>query len=405
MANYIWVIGAGQLQLPVIVECQRRDFQVLATDGNLQAVGVSIVDNFVQLDTYDIVGHVKLAHDLQEKGTWPTAVLTDAADVGPTVSAIAEVFHLPACSYQTALTVRDKVSLHIRLGHAHPVWLAMQDMTPAVVWLAWERQARAYDIAPYPCVVKALDNCASRGMTLVRSYEDWLTAVPKAQAANKSGDSQILVEGFLSGPEFATDWLVWHGKAHFANGAHRIFDRFGVELGHTNPWTPPKEVMQQAQFAIDRLGVEQGPFKLDLLYDARHGWCILEAATRWSGAYDHTHTASLATGRNLVKLLVDYALGLAPDLAELQPKIARGAAAYAPVFVPGTITGWAGIEACQKACGVAGVYIRSQTEIPDLEHCATRPVFIITEAATSDEAWQRAVNAGQLLKPQYWSGP
>ena len=400
MSDLVLLIGGGILQLPMAREIKQRGYDLLVTDGNFDAPCKNLADVFIQLSTYDVTGHLDLLDDVTEA---PVAVLTDAADIGPTVSALTEFLGLPGIPYQVAINVRDKSIMRKSLGMTHPVYVTIApELYPCDAWWWWERAAQRQEVKSYPCVVKSVDNCASRGMTFVRNPDDLAEALYYARQNNKQA-LDIVIEEFLAGPEFATDWLVVNGKVRFVNGAVRVFDKhkLGLELGHTNPWLPPDEVLELIQAAVEKLRVTSGPFKADLMLDEQHGWMILETATRWSGGFDHSFTARLATGRNLEKVLLDYALGLPLDEVDLLPKWQAYGAAYAPIFDAGRIDGFIGIEKALRSSGVSDVIVLNAKQIESIKHCAQRPVFVIAQGASADIAWRLAVEAAWKLLPRY----
>ncbi len=405
MKDYVWIIGGGLMQVPIIKEMRSRGFSIMVTDRDINAPGCMLADTVVQLDTYDEYGHMELAETLT---TLPCAVLTDAADVGPMVSMLAEYFDLPACSFYAAQGARDKALMRHALRLEHPVYsFSLSDSDPGQVFSNWEHKASEAGIRHYPAIVKAADACATRGVTKVNSYTDFAPAVAEA-IRNNHESKYILVEECLYGEEYATDWFVdpRDSDVTFVNGAKRVFDKtpgnFGIELGHTNPWLPPVEVYELANLAVAKLQIDQGPFKMDLLHDKRYGWCILECATRWSGGFDHTHTAVYSTGRELVKVLADYVLGCKIDYWNIgMPVDHCYAAAYAPQFRPGKIAGWDGIESAQAMPGIKEVIVLNSSEIGQLKNCAARPLFVIAVGPTENAAWGRAVDVAKLIKPRY----
>lgn len=392
--NWVWVVGGGILQVPVIKEFQQRGLEVLVTDRDIHALGCQVADTAIELDTYDIAGHLDLA---RKYPVMPKTVLTDAADVGPTVSALAEYYGTPACNYVGACNARDKAKVRVLLDQPHPVYVAGNTQEDAYeLWSRWVQRAINYDVPARPCIIKAADNCASRGMMRVDMWDQFDKAIDVARLANHLSDN-VVVEEQLNGWEVAVDFLVLGDEVLFVNGAKRVFGDFGIEVGHTNPWVAPFEVCKIANDAAKKLGVNSGPFKLDLLYDQNYGWCVLECATRWSGGFDHTHSAVLATGRNLVKVLADYALGCQVNRADLEWQKQGFAAVYAPVFEAGEITGWDTTEA-ESMPGVSEIVVRETKRVSPLKTCADRPIFVIAAGDTEQAAWQNAVNAGEKVR-------
>jgi biotin carboxylase len=403
-SKWVWMIGGGIMQLPMIKEIKGRGYKLLLTDGNFDCLGRAYADEFHEIDTYDIDTHLELALSSLIM-PMPIAILTDAADVGPTVSCLCEYYDLPACSYQAALTTRHKGHMRETLQAAHPFYVKFGKTQGSAWGLAkWWNRAHNASVPVYPCVMKSCDNSASRGLSKINDYTEWDAAWHKAFDNNKYATS-IIVEEYLEGEEYATDWYARDGSVWYANGAKRVFDSFGIEMGHTNPWQPePEEIAGLTEMitsAADKLGVTEGPFKVDLMYTKKYGWVILECATRWSGGFDHTHSAVVATGRNLVKFLLDYSLGLNPSIVPLYDYKDGCAAVYAPRYQPGKITGWNGIPHAQEAAGVEDIIVMSTNEIKPLDSCADRPLFIIAKGKSEIMAWDRALAAADLIHPCY----
>jgi len=403
MADWIWVIGAGIMQVPLIREAQRRGFRVLVSDRNISAPGVAIADGALHLDTYDVRRHLEAAKTLTSR---PAAVLTAGADVGPTVSALAERYGLRAASYEAAYTARNKALLRLKLTQPHPVFQIVTVDDPhalSEMWeheaLKWERTAYDHGIQAYPCVVKPSDNSASRGHTLVRQRQDFAEALKHAWSFLKDSD-RILIEEFLTGWEAAFDWFVAEdGTLHFANGARRFFHpRYGLEAGHVNPQLPPPSAAALAVLAAEKLKVV-GPFKTDFMFTEQYGPILLECATRLSGGFDHMYTGLMATGRDITGALLNWALGQ-DYLPLLEPRHAGYAAAYSPVLAPGKVARWE-LTAARSRYPEARIFITSPHEIPEPGHCGQRALFVLERGVTAEEAWQRAQDCAALVQVEY----
>ena len=398
--RYIWVVAGSQIQVPLIQEVRRRGYRALVTDGKAECIGRLYADRFEAVDTYDVVGHVELARQIRGEGEQITAILTAGADIGPTVSAVAEELGLPAAPYDVAVRCRDKTQMRVTLKAKHPMSVSCfynpVYKMPSIS-IAWDH---GFGI---PLVVKPADNCGTRGITVLRGYdeESFQQICAKAAAANKIA-GRILIEELLHPVyEVATDSLVWEGKAHFANGVYRFFRRrlgFGLEAGHLNPLTPDDDLLAKIQDAATKLGVTWGPFKADFIKDRRYGWVLVECATRLSGAFDSSHAAPLATGRDVLGAMLDIALGLPLDKAKLEPKWQKWCFTYAPIYAPGPICGWK--DKSDGLPGIKNVFIRLSEEIPAMIDCAARPVFIQAVGDTWWQAMARATRVARVVQPR-----
>jgi biotin carboxylase len=349
---------------------------------------------FFHVSTYDIDNHRKLAQYL--RGSFKIAgVLTVAADVGPTVSAIAEDLNLPACSLKAAMTARDKIRMRSKLALEHPRWLIHgpdASVQSAMAALNWRPKLGA--------AVKAPSNRASRGFSLVPGNADTRTMEQAIEQARKaSQDGFVLIEEALAGPEIAIDAFVVDGTVQIVNVADRKFLRPGLEIGHINPGPDPDDdVKRLAQLAAERLGVDRGPFKLDLIRDEEYGWTILEAATRLSGGFDHMWTAVRGPEKDITGMMIQFALGQTIDFEKAQKRSNLFCAARAPVWAPGKIIGYR----CKAEVGEFFDYIALDYEqIKPLHTPADRPLFAFGLGQSAEEAWEEAGWVLKQIEPIY----
>lgn len=375
----VWVVGGGRIQEPLIREFASRGKRVAVGDADpacwatrLAASGLPI-ETFM-VDTSDPEAHLAaVGAYLKFTGEPLEGVATAGTDAGPTVSLIAAAYGLPAAPYEVARRVKRKDLMREALGGDHP-WFAETPLE-------------------YPCIVKPVDESASRGVGVVAGPADLDRALGVARMASHSG--KVLFEELLRGAEVSTDWMVVDGFPIYVNGATRVFEGV-LETGWTNPFFPTLAVRDLAKGAAAALGVTTGPFKLDLIEDPRYGWCVLEAATRWSGSFDHTLGATLSTGRNLSAALADYALGLPFDtsMAFTYATVHRHAAGFTPLLRgPYRLT--------QTMLGEIALNLGVETVIPlrwtgmGVTNLAERPLFIIATGPTGPAAYGRARDAWQ----------
>jgi len=377
-------------------EIKRRGLKALVTDGNPYCPGARMADAFFNVSTYDIDGHLRLAEVLSLE---IVGVLTVAADVGVTVSALAERLGLRACSLNAAAKAANKVNMRLLTNpyiQNHPWFLVVgPGMTAEKVWKDWNK----YFSRAQPCVIKAADNSGSRGMTIVRKKEDLPGAIERARKANRY-DNRILVEELLSGPEIAVDTFIVDGEARVINVAERYFHRPGVEAGHVNPGRADDEIEEIASEYAKALGVTEGPFKLDLINDPRYGWVVLETATRLSGGFDHMYTAKLGPRKDITGFMLDYAIGERLDWRKVEKKRKLYAACYSPELPGGKLIGllWNGQPELPDH-----VFVR-YGNVGKLNDSASRKVFVIDTGETGGEAWTNARRKAQALEAVYASG-
>ena len=382
------------MQVPMIKAIKEAGYNSLVTDANPQAPGAAIADQFVQVSTYDVSAHQDLAESMTEK---PIAVLTVGADVGPTVSAVAEILGVPAAPYDVADRTRNKLEMRRALYDISPVLTLEIDASGFSPHGQWKALCRSASKEPYPCVLKPLELSGSRGVIKINSPWEWESALRAARLAGNTKKRKLMVEEILTPvEEVALDFLVQNGKVHFVNGALRLFRGFGIEVGHINPYVPSQKMIDMARAAAEKLGVTFGPFKVDFIVDKYRGPLIVECATRLSGGFDHMTSAPLATGRDITGAMLDLALGKPLDMRKIKVKHPGYVAVLAITHLePGTVKEWKLPEVDEVSFEIIN------NEIKTLRDCADRSAFAVAYGRTPMGALVRATKAAKQVEVVY----
>lgn len=402
MNEYIWIIGGGPMQLPIIQAAKARGYRIIVTDRDPNPVAKSLVDALYQIDTYDVFEHLDLAKRTVRKGIKVIGVVADAIDVAPTAAAVAEYLGLPTVGYRAACLAGNKADFRALVTNNHPPYFVVGEPEEFAteIYIKWLKRSRYEDIGLLPCVVKSVDNCASRGVTLVTDLDEFAIAIEYARANNKH-DKRIIVEQFCAGVEYSTDWWVGDNASFIlqTNGAKRIFDPniFGMERMYTNPWR--LEELDARALEVARIIQHQGgPLKLDWTYNENYGWLLMEAACRWSGGFDHTNARVLSCGSSGVEQLLNWATGQYVDITSMRiPELHRWACGISSKYKAGKVASW------QMPTGIPDAYIinRELSVIPEAKDCSHRPVFIIAGGDTEDIAITRATEISSQVQPVY----
>ena len=395
-------VGAGPLQVPLLREAKAYGLHVVATDGNPEAPGASVADTFAPIDTYDLQGHFNLAMQLPYQGKQIRGVVTAGADVAPTVAVTAAVAQVPGIPLAVAARSHNKAltrqALHdVQLSCYQPCW------THWTGWKGWKAiDAAVEQRIGYPCVVKPLQQRASRGVTIVHARGE----LPQALGKAKRYGSEVLVESYHTGTEHSVEAIFHDEQLLWFNIVDRYFTYEGgvpLETGHVNPSILSRLSQQRLEVMLrlvaKALGVTWGPFKIDVLWTA-DGPILLEATCRLSGGWDCQRTSPL-TGRHPLQILLQLACQLpletvpAPEgygaCAAILPQ-GTGTVRALPVSSPGLVHGYPGAILDEVFWSVA-----PGDRIQRPEHCAERAGFVTTWAPTYAAAWEAAQGAATAL--------
>lgn len=392
-SNYVWVVGGGQIQSFLVEEFKRQGYQILLSDQNPHCYCRHLVDDFVEVDTYDWVSHLDIACGLKFK---PVAVMTAGTDVGPSVSAVAQYFDLPSCSLDSAIRTKDKGAMRLTLNHPHPEFKVVS--APSLHKSIFKQDMPLWK-GLYPVVVKPTNSSASQGITFVDREEFIPQAVERAVANNKAGGDVLIEEALIGNPhlEASCDWFVWRGEIFYVNGTLRIFnkEKFGLESSGAGPWEPPTHVHEMARNAAMDLGVTEGPFKTDIIKTDRFNWCFLECATRWSGSFDHSLVAKYSTGRDLTKVLADYALGKGFDPSICKYETKQYVCQFTPLVPPGRLIDSEMHRTIRSNLNVLDIRVVKTHGVENPTTLLDRSIFIIAKGKSLEDAVINANSAWQ----------
>lgn len=313
------------MQGPAIRAAKELGCEVIAVDGNPNAVCAKEADKFFPIDLKDIPSLIDLAKKLKEEGgpadkgiAGLDGVFTAATDFSVSVAAVAESRSLPGHSLEAARRASDKVLMR-ECFEKHGV------PSPKFTHIFKNEIDEALQILkqktiPFPITVKPADNMGARGCRLVYSQEELRPALEDAVNFSRSG--KAIAEEFIDGEEFSLEALVVNGEI-FLNALadrHIFFPPYFVEMGHTIPSIKGKEecdeLIRVFFLGIRALGLTNGAAKGDIFLrkaDPKKGGkrtaCVGEIAARLSGGYMSGWTVPYSSGFNVTKAAVKIALG------------------------------------------------------------------------------------------------
>lgn len=401
----ILILGAGLMQGPAIRAAKELGCEVIAVDGNPNAVCAKEADKFFPIDLKDIPALIDLAKSLKEKGLH--GVFTAATDFSVSVAAIAESCSLPGHSLEAARRASDKVLMR-ECFEKHDV------PSPKFTHIFKNEIDKALQILkqkaiPFPLTVKPADNMGARGCRLVYSQDELRPALEDAVNFSRSG--KAIAEEFIDGEEFSLEALVINGEI-FLNALadrHIFFPPYFVEMGHTIPSIKSKEecdeLIRVFFLGIKALGLTNGAAKGDIFLrkadpqkNGKRTACVGEIAARLSGGYMSGWTVPYSSGFNVTKAAVKIALGEPVD--EL-PKdgAARFSAERAWISVPGIIKKIYGLEEARSTKNIKDVlprlFEKDEAVFPknNVEKCGN----VLSSAESYDEAVKASMEAVQKL--------
>ena len=327
-------------------------------------------------------------------------VYTQGTDAEYTVACLADALGLPGIKPEVAFACNNKLKMHQRFEF-HGIPHAKYRISTNIV----EAKIKAEQLG-FPVVFKSLDNCASRGLTIVRKESE----IPMAfyNALEYSLDKRVLLEEFLDGDEYSIDTVMYKGKLYPAGISDRVFtqkDNFAVQDGSLTPSLLPVETQWQMyqimEDAAQALGVDNGAFKGDLVIYKKQVK-ILEVTARLSGGFDAQYRKPYSFGINLIKATIDIAMGKPLDFKDIIPQWVKYSQTFTTFPKPGVVRAIRGLDEIKAMPEVKQVFmiVKVGDAVSDYRHCANRVVHIVAVADTYEklvEAKKRVLDTLQII--------
>lgn len=403
--RYIWIIGGGLMQIPLIEEARELGLRVVCSDRDTRCAGAAIADIFRAIDTHDIAGHLREAQGFRRDGVRIDGVLAAGIDAPETMARLAEALGLPGVSPDIAHLVNNKALFRERLAELGvPV--------PRFARVMDEDLGRISAIAAtigYPLIVKNTDSSGSRGARILYEPDEATLEAAARESIAVSRSRSALIESFWEGPEQTVETLFdVSGRFHRCFITDREFDKsagFALEVGLRHPSVLPQDIQEEmyriAEDVATRLGITIGAAKYDFILTPE-GPRIIEMTVRLSGGFDSQYLVPGATGKNVLRAAILTALGETFDPDLLRDRRGRVGLSRSIWPTPGRITSIAGLDEARAIPGVEQIIMRAAVgdEVQPYVDCTRRTCFIIVSGRDEAEASTVVDQVTSILKIQ-----
>ncbi len=356
----LWIIGGGQLQVPLIAEARKLGLKVMITDKNPNCLCKNLGDYFYDVDIFDIDANLKLLSKLLVSNINLAGILAAGIDANVTGAILAKSAGLPGVDPKASLITHNKALFRKFLT---------DNNLPCPKWEEVETEhqlKKAINRIGFPLIIKNIDSSASRGITKFFSKPKKKEFIEAFQGAKKvSSTHTALVEELLEGEEQTVETIFdVNGKFWPCFITDRIFDKksqWATELGLRHPTKLPRSVQKKLYKLVEqtanKLGVTIGAAKADTMV-TRRGPIIIEMTTRLSGGFDCQYLVPAATGKNILRAAILTAIGspFSPELLEDKKHKVGLTASIWPK--PGRVVAIEGAEEARKIPGLENIFFR-----------------------------------------------
>jgi biotin carboxylase len=405
--EYVIIIGASDLVMPAY-RIAREDLKlgIIAVDYNPDSPGMRYADTSVVVSTKEVDAVVAAITALRQSHCIK-GVFTCGADVEITVAAVAEALNLPGIPVEVARRCNDKLLMHRYLDQ-----VGFGDKAKYRVVTTLADVMAAADLVGFPCIVKPLDNCASRGVQRVETREELVAAYELAVSFNGERGGEVLIEECLEGSKHTIEMIAYEDTWHLLSiiDTHYISPRWPCETG-LNTTVQPQET-QDRMFAFSEqvsrlIGIGFNAHKVDINLAADGTIKLIELTARLSGGFHCQYASPLAFGSNDIRAALKLSVGLPLDHEDIRHQYERGAAVSAVFPEPGRIVAISGVDEAKKMPGVAQIFVwkKPGDTVGPYFNSADRPAFVIAGGATTAEAVRNAEMARDAIRIETVKGP
>ena len=308
----ILILGAGEMQIPVIQKVNEMGHESIALDYDEKAVGFAYAQKKYVVSSTDTEKVLEVAK--KEK---VDAILTTSDYPVNVVAKVCKILNLPAMSPEVANICTNKY-LQRKLFSDNCI------NAPKFYLISDDKSIENYKDFPY--IVKPVDSSASRGVKKVVDIEEMREAIKDAIEYSRSG--QVLIEQFIGGKEFSVETLTQNDKTTIVNITEKLVigedNGYFVEDTHIEPARISKEdwalIEDQVRKALTCIKANNCPSHTEVkLWNGKA--YIIEMACRLGGDYITSDLVPLSTGIDMLANLVNLALGKPIDVERKMSKI------------------------------------------------------------------------------------
>ena len=221
------------------------------------------------------------------------------------------------------------------------------------------------DVKDYPVVVKPVDSCSSKGISVCRNEEELEMAIAKALEFSRS--KKYIIEKYMTGEEVVIYYVIQDGEPSLVGMCDRYTNKeqYGVAQLPTSYIYPSKYLNSYKEKVDDKvhkllcgMGIKNGVLFLQAFVDNGEVK-VYEPGFRLNGAQEHIIISAL-TGIDAKQLLISYAMNGKMSLNSVKEKAApdlngKWGCKLSPLIRTGRIKKIVGIDKIRDIDGIISI--------------------------------------------------
>lgn len=326
----VMVIGAGKLQLKTIKLAKELGYYCLCVDGNPNAEGFKIADEYRNIDVLDIESCLAYAKEKKIDGV----TTTSSTITLPAVSRIAKELGLVGINPSVVDVLRDKFKIKTKLYNSglNIAGFFSDISTPNLL-------EKAKQFIQYPAIIKPCDGSGSKGVIVVKGPSELNSAIE--YAISNSRTKRIYIEEYIEGTEYGVECFVFRGDIIIYGVIKQTFaiDKNGkIEYGHCIPsgldCDKEEIIKQEVRKAITCLGINHGSVNMDIILSKDNIPYIIDLGARIGLNQIAERLIPFATGVDIMSNTIRASVG---DESSFYPLYLKPIASRLLILKPGIV--------------------------------------------------------------------
>jgi biotin carboxylase len=382
------ILGGGVHQIPYAEYCKENNIPTIVIDQNKNAMARDYADLFLNIGTSNDTKVIEVINKYCQKDGI-AGVLVAGVELAILGASISKYFKTKSIDIMTAINATNKI-IRAEKFKEFGIPAAKFEIVDSIHSVSLN----------YPYVIKKQEGSGSRGVRVISSKDDLLSAYEDFEG---NGNLQYLVEEFICGHEISIEAFIHKGEFYYYCFAVRDIETISngkiIEYGSiSDPLYDDKnrnKVKKVFESACLALGIEEGPAKGDILY-TKSGPKVLEVASR---------SAPLAPliseriyGIDMVSMHVKWVLGLDFVFKSLPVAFSKSKPVSHRILShkPGVLKSIIGIDEAKKSEGVLEIIVLKDLNFPmklDYPDNNNRILYVAATGCNAIRARENADNA------------
>lgn len=325
----IMILGGGEFQVPLIKRAKKLGYYVILCDFRDDVEGIALSDKHYLVNTLDSSQLIEVGE--KEK---PNGVVTNSEPAFLSMAHAAEKLGLRCMSVDDTKLYKNKFLMR-EFCHAHGILSPRYKCCKNV-----EEALDFFNEIQKKCIIKPLDNSASRGVFSVNSEKDIKLHFDQCITASSADNPAIIIEEYITGTEFTIDGIMTpkgHRSMAISEKKHYEYNEnvaYQLLFDNKNEYFDYDLLRKENDHLVDLTGIPFGLTHAEYKY-SNGRFFLIEIQARGGGNYIATDIVPFISGVDSYKEQLKWAVGEEVDADYSYEKLSSRCAVLHFFDVPG----------------------------------------------------------------------